>query len=138
MPVIGYNVKTIEAERKKYPEGKFDVNTSQKIVSVETKDMDVLGKKPLSIEFEFQTSYDPAIGSVKLTGEVLYADDKERSILDEWKKNKALPQAVDMEVKNFLFRKCLSLGLSLSEEMQLPPPILFPAIVPKQEKKTGG
>ena len=46
----------------------------------------------------------------------------------EWKKNKKLPVNVDIEIKNFLIRKCLTLSVPLSESLQLPPPVIFPII----------
>jgi hypothetical protein len=54
-----------------------------------------------------------------------------KETLKNWEKNKKLPKEVEIEVKNFLFRKCLTIGVNLSENMQLPPPLIFPRVMSK-------
>jgi len=136
MPVIGCVIKSIIAERKKPVEDRLDINSTPNITSIEEKEIEVVGKQStLIIGFEFESSYKPDVGSIKLVGELVYATKDGKEILKLWKKEEKLPDNVDVEVKNFLFKKCLTLGINLAEELQLPPPIAFPVIVPNLPKK---
>jgi len=131
--IVGFSIKSIFAERKSIPRGRIDINSSPKIFSVKKSKKGFLKKnKPLNIEFEFHTRYEPKIGEIKIMGNVFYVGKKMKNIQKMWEKEKKLPKEVDMEIKNFLFRKCLSIGLNLSENMQLPPPLIFPRVVPKK------
>lgn len=136
MAVIGHNITSLNAIKKNLTPGNIDINSSPKIVDVREKTMEIsnLGKNVavLGIDFEFQTDYKPDIGSIKIAGEIIYASQDNKKVLKEWEKNKRLPEEVDIEVKNFLLRKCLLLGASISQEMQLPPPLMIPFIRPKK------
>ncbi len=125
MAVLGHSITSLNASRKSLVAKKIDINSTPRIVDVKEKSMDIPGltgnKQPvLGINFEFETDYNPDIGSIK--------------IIKEWDKNKKLPQVVDVEVKNFLLRKCLLLGVSISQEMQLPPPLVIPFMRAKKEQ----
>jgi len=133
--IVGFGIKSIVAERKNVPRGRIDINSTPKIVSVGWPDMKVFTKKrPVNIEFEFITRYEPDVAEIKIRGYVLYLGRGIKDLIKKWGKDKSFPREVDMEVKNFLFRKCLTLGVNLSENMQLPPPLIFPRVV--QKKKT--
>jgi hypothetical protein len=133
--IVGFSIKAISAERKEVPRGKIDINSTPKIISVDTSKMDFVSKqKPLSVEFEFTTKYEPDVGEIRILGNVFYVGKDMEKTLKAWKKEKTLSKDVDIEVKNFLFRKCLSIGMNLSENMQLPPPLIFPRVVPKQKE----
>ena len=137
MPIIGYTIKSITAERKDSLNRQLNINSAPKITSVQEKQINVGGKKEvIDIGFEFVTEYKPDVGLIKIVGEVFYTGKNNKNVLKEWEKNKKLPTEVDVEVKNFLFRKCLTIGINLSEQMQLPPPLMFPIVVPKKEENT--
>jgi hypothetical protein len=133
--IVGFSIKTISAERKEFPRGRIDINSTPKIISVEESKMGFLNKKPLSIEFEFITKYEPSIAEIRILGNVLYLGKDIKNAIKFWKEKKVIPKEVDIEIKNFLFRKCLSIGMDLSENMQLPPPLMFPRVVPKQKEE---
>ncbi len=141
MAVLGHSITSLSANRNSVQGKKIDINSSPKIVGVKEKDMDVsalTGNKNtvLGIDFEFNTDYKPEIGSIKMKGEVIYTGNDNKKVVKEWDKNKKLPQDVDIEVKNFLLRKCLLLGVSISQEMQLPPPLVIPTLRAKAEKSS--
>jgi len=130
--IVGFSIKSIVAERKNIPKGRIDINSTPKIISITKSKREFINKDtPLSIEFEFFTRYEPDIGIIKIMGNVFYISKKMNDIIKTWNKEKKIRKEVDMEIKNFLFRKCLSIGLNLSENMQLPPPLMFPRVVPK-------
>ena len=134
MMIVGFGIKSISAERKNIPRGRIDISSTPKIVSVSWPRMKVFTKKkPVNIEFEFTTKYEPNVAEIKICGHVLYLGKKMKDLIKKWDKDKTFPREVDMEVKNFLFRKCLTLGVNLSENMQLPPPLIFPRVVQKKK-----
>jgi len=133
--IVGFSIKTISADRKDLPRGRIDINSTPRITSIEESKMGFLNKKPLSIEFEFITRYEPRIAEIRILGNVLYLGKDIKNTIKLWKEKKVIPKEVDIEIKNFLFRKCLSIGMDLSENMQLPPPLMFPRVVPKQKEE---
>jgi len=125
--IIAYRITSITAERRDVQTRRIDVNSTPKIVSVEKR------KKDLGIGFEFLTIYNPNMGQVRIIGELLYREKNLKEVLNYWEKNGKLPEKTDIEVKNFLFRKCLTLGVTLSEQLNLPPPVMFPMLAEKKE-----
>lgn len=137
MPIVGYSIKSISAERKNVTiSQRLDISSTPKITSVEEREIELFGKQPsLTIGFEFESLYKPDIASIKFSGEVFFATKDVKNVLKEWRKKRQLPEMVDVEIKNFLFRKCLTLGINLSEELQLPAPLVFPVVLPKKEEE---
>jgi len=136
MPIVGFVINSLSAGKKGRIKDKLNVNSVPKITSITSASSDIFkGKKALKINFDFLINYDPKIAEIKMSGTLMYVGSDIKSIQTKWKKNKTLPKNPDMEIKNFLFRKCLTLGLNLSESLQLPPPLFFPRIVPKAKKK---
>jgi hypothetical protein len=134
LPIIGYHISSISAERKETPTEKIDIDSAPKITSVERRDVTYpIRQEALAISFEFQTNYTPDIGEIRIAGELVYSSKNLKGISDFWNKQNQLPEDIDAEVKNFLFRKCLALGINLSENLQLPPPVMFPFISNKEE-----
>jgi len=134
--IVGFGIEDIQASRiKKIPKGRINISSSPHIKSVKEINPPFSDKKALEVMFEFITKYEPDIGEIKIKGVVIYSGDKIKEQLKKWKKEKKLIKETDVEIKNFLFRKCLSLGITISEEMQLPPPIMFPHVVAKEQKK---
>ncbi|MCH8067211.1 MAG: hypothetical protein IIC69_01380 [Nanoarchaeota archaeon] len=141
MTIVGFNFTKIEGEKKDMIKGKININNNVHINKVEEKDL-ALGnqkQKVLSFNFEFTAKYDPNVGSIKLTGNVLYMEDskKVKDILDGWKKDKKLPKEVMPNILNTVLNKCNIQALILSEQINLPPPIPLPKLQPAQapEKK---
>ena len=141
MAVLGHSITSLNANRKGFVAQKMDINSTPKIVDVKEKSIEVPGfggkgekQSVIGINFEFETDYKPDIGSIKIAGELVYSGTDNKKIIKEWEKSKRLPQDVDTEVKNFLLRKCLLLGVNISQEMQLPPPLVIPFIRPKKDQ----
>ncbi len=120
---------------KKVPKGRINISSSPKIKSIKEIQPPFSNKKALEITFEFVTKYEPNVGEIKIKGVVIYSGDKIKDQLKTWKKEKKLIKEIEVEIKNFLFRKCLGLEITISEQMQLPPPIMFPHVVAKEQKK---
>ena len=139
MTIVGFNFTKIEGEKKDMIKGKININNNVHINKVEEKDL-ALGnqkQKVLSFNFEFIAKYDPNIGSIKLTGNVLYMEDskKVKDILDGWKKDKKLPKEVMPTILNTVLNKCNIQALILSEQINLPPPIPLPKLQAAQAEQ---
>ena len=139
MTILGHNITKLNAERKSLVIKKIDINSTPKITGVKEKDIDVSGltgdkRTVLGIGFEFLTDYKPNVGKIEIAGEIIYTSEDNKKIVSEWKKNNKLPANVDIEVKNFLLRKCLLIGVNVSQEMQLPAPLVIPVIRPKKDQ----
>jgi len=137
--IIGYNFTKIEAERKKDISGKVDISSTVKINSVEEKEIEILNKqKVLEIGFEFIVEYREDFGKIHMTGFLLYDGKDIKDAVKMWKRDKKVPESIDLEVKNFLFKKCLTLAIILADEIRFPSPLPFPMVVPakKEESKS--
>ncbi len=134
MPIIGLSYKKIEARK----EGgtvrqEVKVNSTPIISSVKEVTVSNLTKKALSIGFEFITKYDPGFATIIIEGSLMYMADSNKPILDEFEKNKKLPEKTSLEVLNYLFRHCLLKASLLADDLQLPPPMPMPKITPKKK-----
>ncbi len=134
MAIIGMSFNSVEGRREKPQEIKSEikVNSSPVINDIREITLSTLGKKVLSMDFEFRTAYDPKVGEIKIGSELLYLTDKNKEILKKWEKEKKLPDNVSLEVINYLFRKCLLKVSTIAEDLQLPPPIPMPTVKPKK------
>jgi hypothetical protein len=139
LAIVGYNIESITAERREVRVKRIDINSRPRIISVkETKVDFIKGADALAIGFEFLTTYSPDMGKIRIDGRVLYSGTGLKKIVQLWERKGQLPREVELEVKNFLFRKCLSLGVFLAEQLQMPPPLAFPVLAPrKEERKTS-
>jgi len=141
MTIVGFNFTKIEAEKKEMIKGKININNNVHINNVEEKDLSLGNQKQkvLTFNFEFTAKYDPNIGSIKFTGDVLFMDDVKqiKEILDGWKKGKKLPKEIMPRILNTVLNKCNIQALILSELINLPPPIPLPKLQAAQpeEKK---
>ncbi len=134
MPIIGLNFNKIEAKKEGgAAQQEVKVNSTPMISSVKEVTVPNLTKKALSIGFEFLTRYDPGFASVTIQGNLMYLTDKNKPIVDEFEKNKKLPEKASLEILNYLFRHCLLKASILADDLQLPPPMPMPKITPKKK-----
>ena len=134
MPIVGLSFNSIEARRKTLPKGEIKVNSSPKVNDMKEVDVPSLGKKAISLNFEFLTEYQPDIGNIKVEGEMVYMADSNIKILAQWKKDKTLPEDASVEILNQLFRKCLLKVSNIAEDLQLPIPIQIPRVTAKAKE----
>jgi len=138
MTVVSFNFSKIEAEKKEVGKGNVNINNNVTIENVEEKDLSLGSQKQkvLNFTFKFTSKYDPDIGNINLSGNVLYMEDskKVKEILDEWKKNKKLPKDIMTKILNVVLNKSNVEALVLSDHVNLPPPIPLPKVQVGQEK----
>jgi len=131
MVVIGFNFTKILVERKGPVKGKVNINNNVGITNVEETPLDInSAKKALKLEFQFNSTYEPNVGNIEMTGEVIYLLDKEKAdeAVKGWKKNKKLDKEMMTQALNNILAKCNIEALILSKDMNLPPPIPLPKI----------
>jgi hypothetical protein len=134
MPIIGLGFSSFEARKEGgRVQQEVKVNSAPRIIDVKEVSVPNLAKKALSIDFEFLTRYDPDFAGIIIKGSIMYLADKNKPVLDEWGKNKRLPEKMSLDVLNYLFRRCLLKASLLAEDLQLPPPMPMPRITPKKK-----
>ncbi len=137
MAIIGLSFNVMEAKRDKEQKIKAEikVNSVPRINDIREVTISTLGgKKVLSMDFEFVTTYDPRVGEIKIGGDLLYLTDDNKALLKQWEKEKKIPEKPSLEILNYLFRRCLIKVSMIAEDLQLPPPLPMPTVKPKAEK----
>ncbi len=136
MPVIGMNLKTIEAKKHEEITGAVRVNSNMNVTNVKEQDLPALKSKGLSIEFDFKTKYNndknKNIAEINIDGNVIFMGEEQEKILKNWKKNKVLPEDVRFQVIRIVSDKCSKKAIILSDDLQLPPP---PLMIPQARKQ---
>jgi hypothetical protein len=136
MPIIAFNFDKISAKKNGVPKGRVDIKSGPTILGVKKIEAGIKTKHDsLAIDFEFKTTYEPKLAEISIQGRVVYIGDDVKKGLKMWKKDKKLPEGIEIDVRNFIFRKCLGLGITLSENMNLPPPLHFPVFSKKTRRK---
>ena len=136
MPVLGLNIDGIKAERKEEFKGGVKVNSNTNIKDVKEQPLPGTDKKALVVDFEFITKYtdsnEKEIANFLISGDVLVVDNKQKEIMEAWKKDKQLPEDTSIEVINVIFNKCSKKAIILSDDLQLPSPVPLPFAKKKQ------
>lgn len=132
MAIVGFNFTKIEAEKIETVKGKINVSNNVSISNVDEKKLSIGNdkQKVLDFTFEFTSNYEPKIGHIKISGDILFMEEtkKAKEILDGWKKEKKLPKDMMTGILNTVLTKCNIQSLILSEQLNLPAPIPLPRI----------
>jgi len=138
MPVIGINIKSVDAKKHEEIIGAVKVNSNTTIKDIKEQDLPALKQKGLTIGFEFKTEYmddkKKSVAEIIIGGDVLFIDEQLEKIIKDWKKDKKLSDDISLQVINAVLRRSIIRALSLSEELQLPPPIALPFAKKNQEE----
>ena len=137
MTVIGFSFTKMLIEKKSPVKGKVSINNNVGIRDVEETKLNInTTKKALKLDFEFTSIYEPNIGKILLTGEVVYLIDKDKAadVVKNWKKNKKMEKDMMTNILNNVLAKCNIQALILSKDMNLPPPIPLPKVGESKKK----
>ena len=134
--IIGVNFRKLHMEKRNSASGKIDINNNVSIKDIEESDFS-LGKqkqKGLTFIFEFTSKYEPDVGDILFTGELLYLGDQKTNedILKGWKKGKNAPKEIMEDVINTILTRCNIEALLLSRDINLPPPVPLPKVKKEQ------
>lgn len=135
MPVLGINFTKINAERKAALRGKISINNNMIITDVKKHEFKLPDQESLLVEFEFVAKYDPNIGSITINGETIFVDKPKNieAFVEQWKKDKKLPDEVLAEVMNNLLTRCNVEALVIGREVGLPPTLNMPKVKVNKE-----
>ena len=132
MTIVGFNVNTIRAEiKKEHVDRGINISSTPTITNIEPKNIPGLSMSGvLSFSFDFTTKYEPDVGEIFLSGNVLYqqSETKAKKILDAWEKDKKVDDDAAVDVLNAIMRRCIAKGIELAVDLRLPPPITFPRV----------
>ncbi len=137
MTVIGFSFTKMLIEKKSPVKGKVSINNNVGIRDVEETKLNInTTKKALKLDFEFTSIYEPNIGKILLTGEVVYLIDKDKAadVVKNWKKNKKMEKDMMTNILNNVLAKCNVQALILSKDMNMPPPIPLPKVGESKKK----
>lgn len=132
MTVLGIRFSSLEAKRERgVRSAQIKVNSVPRITEVMETNVPSFKQKALSLGFDFVTAYDPDIGNIKISGEVIYLTENSAKVIRGWKSKKEIPEDMRIDVLNHLFRACLLKVANLADDLQLPPPMAIPRVKPK-------
>jgi len=100
------------------------ITTSSSITSLHTD------ASMLFVGFVYSVDYYPNVASIKIEGEIRYADPPLEGIDVT---NKKLPQALSREIHTAILRFCIPELVLLSKQLELIPPIPMPNMESKKE-----
>ena len=138
MPVVGLVVKSISARKMEEFIGAAQISNNANIKNVEEQQLVAIGRPSLKISFEYKSDYQTdkkkSFAEIVISGDVFFADGPNEKVIDGWKKEKKLPEALNLNVINMILHKCMIESLGLSEKLQLPPPVALPFASPNTPK----
>lgn len=141
MAILNFGFTKIHVEKYKKPSKQVNVKSGLNIKDVkESTVAKGTEQKAFSIQFAFEASYQPSVGTIDLAGELLYLADKKQAdeIESTWKEKKTLPKDLAYKVFNKILHHCNVEALILSKEIDLPPPMQMPKIKEQNQQKSSG
>ena len=130
MSIVGFTFTKICVERKIEPKGKIDIHNNVGVKNVEAADLGFGKAKQdgLKFTFEFSSKYEPDVGEIIMTGEIMCVGEKNDEVIKGWKKNSQVPPELLAQILNTALMRCNIEALILSRDANLPPPINLPMI----------
>ena len=132
MGIMGFSFNKMLIERKTLPKTNINIKNDVSIKGISEADVSIgtRREKILKFAFEFSSDYSPSVGRILLKGELAYSDkeEKQKEILEKWKKNKKLKEEVIKPIISYILNKCNVQSIILSKDVNLPPPVPLPKI----------
>lgn len=141
MSVVGFNFTKISAEKTGKLKGDVKISNDVSISKVEEMEVSlgIIKETALKFIFGFTSTYEPEVGKISLSGEVIYTGEQKKikDIMKEWTKSKKIDRPLMAEIMNNILAKCNIKALIISQDINLPPPIPLPSVkadTPEQKK----
>jgi len=139
MKIKNIQLKSIEARRYMNPDERpkqirIDHN------STITQIYDVKGDQA-TIDFQYTASFGP-IGMVKLEGSLVYEDENVKTVANDWKNTRKMPDQIASNIHTAVMHACVPEAVGIAKDLGLPPPIPLPQVRigadPKKGQSQGG
>lgn len=135
MKIAGFNFTKINVEKFSNKLENLKVNTKIDISKINEANSNFFKseEKLLSVNFDYEVSYDPEIAKINLAGNIIFALEPKiaKDILKQWEEKK-IPEDFKYNLFNFIMRKSNLKALQLEDEIGLPLHIPLPSLK-KQE-----
>lgn len=131
MTIVKINLHKINAERNiESKGGQIQINNNVSIKNVEDIPFQVDGKKGLKFTFNFNCNYQPDLGKIEVSGQVLYVDGEEaiKEVKKNWDKDKKIPMTIMEQIVNAALHKGNIQAIKISEDINLPSPLPLPKV----------
>lgn len=141
MTIVGFNFSKIQAEHGKSAKGDVKIGTNVRIEDLQSTSLAFGNERSaLRAVFSYTVSYDPAIGSIRLEGDVLFMQEKKiiEAILKEWTEKKAMSKKLSAVLVNTIMQKCTIQSLIMARDINLPPPMPLPKVKSQVAKPSQG
>lgn len=128
--IIGVNIDSIDADKKAGTQGNVQVNYQPEITEVEEATVNAFDEKVARIEFNFGVVYNSnqqETARIDMSGNVIWKGGLEE-ILEQWEEDESLPQEMEVQLMNELYRKLLSEAVGVANTLNLLPPIPTPKV----------
>lgn len=128
--IIGVNIDSIDADKKAGTQGNVQVNYQPEITDVEEATVNAFDEKVARIEFDFGVVYNSnnqETARIDMSGNVIWKGGLEE-ILEQWDEDETLPQEMEVQLMNELYRKLLSEAVGVANTLNLLPPIPTPKV----------
>lgn len=128
--IIGVNINSINADKKAGTQGNVQVNYQPEIKEVEEATVNAFDEKVARIEFDFGVVYNSnnqETARIDMSGNVIWKGGLEE-ILEQWEEDESLPEDMEVQLMNELYRKLLSEAVGVANTLNLLPPIPTPKV----------
>lgn len=128
--IVGFSIKTLNAERKSAGQGETGINYHSDITDVEPAEVPAFDEPLARISFELSITYtidNEDVAVIAFEGTVLWQRDADE-VIEAWEEEDGLPESVASTVTNHIFRKCLSQAVPLADAIDLPSPVPMPRV----------
>jgi len=139
MTIIGFAFTKIYAEQKKPSKGNIKISNNIKIEGLEKTNL-IFDDKRVALKalFTYKVTYQPAVGSIELQGDILFLQETKQAeaLIKEWNNKKALPKKLSASLITHILQKCHVQALILTKDINIPPPIPLPRVTPTRKQAT--
>jgi len=94
-----------------------------------------------TVDFQYTASFGP-IGMVKLEGSLIYEDENVKTVANEWKNTRKMPDQTASNIHTAVMHACVPEAVGIAKDLGLPPPIPLPQVRvgadPKKGQSRGG
>jgi len=140
MPVVDIRITKLEAnleKPKQVPKAAgIKITNNSRVKDIKKTKVPGLGEA-IIVDFEYETKYEPSVGSIVVGGSLIFHDKKLKDHIKIEKGNVMLKGDAYAEVQNAILGSGTINALILAKEIKLPPPIQLPSVslVDKKDKK---